>query len=53
MNILASKIGALKMSPQKQNDHFLENRSNDFDSISATYGYHLSKYKEFSEELIA
>jgi hypothetical protein len=34
MNILAPKIGVLKIIPQTWNDDFLENNSNEFDKMS-------------------
>jgi hypothetical protein len=43
MNILVEKIGALHICPKNQNSDFLQDSSNDFDSISVICGDHLSK----------
>jgi hypothetical protein len=41
MNVLATKIGALKMGSKTQNDDLLENEPSDFHYISVIYGkYH-------------
>jgi hypothetical protein len=43
LNVNIPKIGALQISPPKQNGDFLDNSSNDFDYILVIYGGHLHK----------